>query len=167
MKVCMFTNTYIPQIGGVARSVLTLAEDLQNLGHSVLIVAPTYAAQQEAPEPLDALRVPAIQNFNGSDFSLRIPLPFIIRDRLDAFRPDLIHSHHPYLLGDAALREARRRGVPLESSGLRPPILVREAFPVLTQFALFLQCVTFAEFVVVRALLNTFQDITHMWTTRP
>ncbi len=113
MKVCMFTNTYIPQIGGVARSVLTLAEDLQNLGHSVLIVAPTYAAQQEAPEPLDALRVPAIQNFNGSDFSLRIPLPFIIRDRLDAFRPDLIHSHHPYLLGDAALREARRRSLPL------------------------------------------------------
>ncbi len=99
-------------IGGVSRSVFTLSEDLQGLGHQVLIVAPTYA-EQEDDKRLDVLRVPAIQKFNGSDFSLRIPLPFIIRERLDAFQPDFIHSHHPYLLGDAALREARRRGVPL------------------------------------------------------
>ncbi len=113
MKICMFTNTYLPQIGGVSRSVFTLAEDLQALGHQVLIVAPTYAAQGEDDEGPEVMRVPAIQNFNGSDFSLRIPLPFIIRERLDAFQPDLIHSHHPYLLGDAALREARRRDLPL------------------------------------------------------
>jgi len=113
MKICMFTNTYLPQIGGVSRSVFTLSEDLQAGGHQILIVAPTYAAQGKDDNRLDVLRVPAIQNFNGSDFSLRIPLPFIIRERLDAFQPDLIHSHHPYLLGDAALREARRRGLPL------------------------------------------------------
>lgn len=100
-------------IGGVSRSIFTLSEDLQARGHEVLIVAPTYAAQGNDDERQNVFRVPAIRNFNGSDFSLRIPLPFIIRERLDAFRPDFIHSHHPYLLGDAALREARRRGVPL------------------------------------------------------
>jgi len=113
MKICMFTNTYLPHIGGVSRSVFTLAEDLQALGHQIMIVAPTYPAQGDDEDRLDVLRVPAIQNFNGSDFSLRIPLPFIIRDRLDTFQPDLIHSHHPYLLGDAALREARRLSLPL------------------------------------------------------
>ena len=57
--------------------------------------------------------MPAIQNFNGSDFSVRLPVPFLVDQQIDTFRPDIIHSHHPYLLGDAALRSARRRKLPL------------------------------------------------------
>jgi len=45
----MFTNTYLPMIGGGSRSVLTLAEDLQARGHPVLIVAPTYAGHPADP----------------------------------------------------------------------------------------------------------------------
>jgi glycosyltransferase involved in cell wall biosynthesis len=40
-------------------------------------------------------------------------VPFVIDDAIDDFEPDVIHSHHPYLLGDAALRAARRRGLPI------------------------------------------------------
>ncbi|MDF1578988.1 MAG: glycosyltransferase, partial [Desulfobulbales bacterium] len=112
MKICMFTNTYLPHVGGVARSVSTFAEDLRKAGHSVLIVAPTFAAMDKEPAE-DVVRVPAIQNFNGSDFSVRIPVPGIIDDTISAFRPDIIHSHHPFLLGDAALRVARSSDLPL------------------------------------------------------
>jgi glycosyltransferase involved in cell wall biosynthesis len=112
MKVCMFTNTYIPHVGGVARSVDWFAQDLRILGHQVLVVAPTFP-DKISGEQEEVLRVPAIQHFNGSDFSLRISLPFIISNRINEFRPDVIHSHHPYLLGDAALRTARRQGCPL------------------------------------------------------
>ena len=114
MKICMFTNTYLPHVGGVARSVHAFSRNLERMGHRVLIIAPEY--EQEGDDPSDeagVLRLPAIQNFNGSDFSLRLPAPFIIDDALDVFRPDIIHSHHPYLLGDAALRIARERGLPL------------------------------------------------------
>ncbi|MHB1437844.1 MAG: glycosyltransferase, partial [Thiobacillus sp.] len=34
-------------------------------------------------------------------------------DTLDAFRPDIVHSQHPFLLGMTAVRVARRRGLPL------------------------------------------------------
>ena len=30
-----------------------------------------------------------------------------------SFKPDIIHSHHPFLLGDAALRVARHRELPI------------------------------------------------------
>jgi 1,2-diacylglycerol 3-alpha-glucosyltransferase len=114
MNVCMFTNNYLPQIGGVARSVHYFSQDLCNLGHRVLVIAPTYAEETDFKDKqIEVLRVPAIQHFKGSDFSVRIPLPFLIDKKIDAFKPDLIHSHHPYLLGDAALRAARRRGLPL------------------------------------------------------
>jgi glycosyltransferase involved in cell wall biosynthesis len=114
MNICMFTNTYLPHVGGVARSVHTFSRDLQRKGHQVLIVAPTFAGDDADNSDNDMiLRVPAIQNFNGSDFSMRIPVPFYINEKLDAFAPDIIHSHHPYLLGDAAFRAARRRRLPL------------------------------------------------------
>ena len=114
MKICMFTNTYLPHVGGVARSVHFFAEDLRKLGNEVLIVAPTFPDQKGfLEEKKNVLRVPAIQNFNGSDFSVRIPMPFIIDEHIDEFQPDVIHSHHPFLLGDAAIRAAYRRDLPL------------------------------------------------------
>jgi glycosyltransferase involved in cell wall biosynthesis len=54
-----------------------------------------------------------MQNFNGSDFSVRIPIPMFIDKKIDEFAPDVIHSHHPFLLGDAAFRAASRRNLPL------------------------------------------------------
>ncbi len=114
MKICMFTNTYVPHVGGVAKSVEAFTEDLGTLGHNVLVVAPTFPEAEAAGEDEQGiLRVPAIQNFNGTDFSVRIPIPFVVDQKIDAFQPDVIHSHHPFLLGDAALRAARYRDLPL------------------------------------------------------
>lgn len=113
MNICMFTNTYLPHVGGVARSVSTFTEDLLAMGHRVLVVAPTFEEQPDHEDEKHVLRVAAIQNFNGSDFSVRIPLPGIIEEEISRFTPDIIHSHHPFLLGDAALRTARRRSLPI------------------------------------------------------
>jgi 1,2-diacylglycerol 3-alpha-glucosyltransferase len=110
MKIAMFTNTYLPHVGGVARSVQTLEEACRARGHEVRVIAPEF--EGAAPSP-HVLRVPAIQNFNGSDFCVRLPLPNIVRDFMEDFRPDLIHSHHPFLLGDAALREGWKMKVPV------------------------------------------------------
>lgn len=110
----MFTNTYHPHVGGVARSVRFFAKDLRKLGNRVLIVAPTFPETDKVvDEEENVLRVPAIQNFNGSDFSVRIPIPFFINDEIDGFNPDIVHSHHPFLLGDAAIRVASRRRIPM------------------------------------------------------
>ena len=113
MKICMFTNTFIPHVGGVARSVSCFAEDLRSLGHRVLVIAPMFPGIQADETEDFVLRVPAIQHFNGSDFSASIPSPFLIHRKLDEFKPDIIHSHHPYLLGDAAMRTAGRRCLPI------------------------------------------------------
>lgn len=113
MNIAMFTNTYLPHVGGVARSVSTFAADLQELGHKVMIVAPTFEGQRTGHNEQNVVRVAAVQNFNGSDFSVRIPIPGIIEEEIKNFRPDIIHSHHPFLLGDAALRTAKRFDLPI------------------------------------------------------
>jgi 1,2-diacylglycerol 3-alpha-glucosyltransferase len=111
MKIAMFTNTYLPHVGGVARSVSTYEEELRRRGHEVRTVAPTFEGADESTD--EVLRVPAIQGFNGSDFSVRLPQPGQIAAFLDEFHPQVIHSHHPFLLGDAALRYAWARRLPL------------------------------------------------------
>ncbi|MBC2593591.1 glycosyltransferase [Ruficoccus amylovorans] len=112
MKIAMFTNTYPPHVGGVARSVSTQVEWLQAHGHETLVIAPEFPDIPEGEEP-GVLRVPAIQNFNGSDFSVRLPLGLDAVNRIEAFAPDIVHSHHPFLMGDSALRIAYQEGRPL------------------------------------------------------
>ncbi len=110
MRIAMFTNTYLPHVGGVARSVKTLEDECRKRGHEVKVIAPE---SDGAPESPHVLRLPAIQNFNGSDFSVRLPAPIMVRSFMDEFKPDIIHSHHPFLLGDTALREAWKSQVPI------------------------------------------------------
>ena len=114
MRIAMFTNTYLPHVGGVARSVSSLCEDLRALGHEVIVVAPTFPGADRVFELIgDVVRVPALQNFNGSDFSVRLPVPGALNSLLDDLEIDLVHSHHPFLLGDTAVRVARRYDLPL------------------------------------------------------
>jgi 1,2-diacylglycerol 3-alpha-glucosyltransferase len=110
VKILIMTNTYHPFTGGVPRSIDTFTTQYRRLGHTVKIVAPDFEGQEEEP---DVLRVPAIQNFNGTDFSVRLPIPFYLSEFADGFAPDIIHSQHPFLLGGTALRMAVRRETPL------------------------------------------------------
>jgi len=111
MRIVMMTNTYLPHVGGVARSVEGFSRALRALGMKVMVVAPEFPGRPETET--DVVRVPAIQRFNGSDFSVRLPVPGLLTEPLDRFQPDLIHAHHPFLLGDTAVRVASGRGLPL------------------------------------------------------
>jgi glycosyltransferase involved in cell wall biosynthesis len=111
MRIMMFTNTYLPHVGGVARSVSTYEGEFCRRGHEVRIVAPQFDGAEDSSGRV--LRTPAIQHFNGSDFSVRIPQPGLMADFVDDFKPDILHSHHPFLLGDSALRMAWSRRLPL------------------------------------------------------
>lgn len=111
MRIAMFTNDYLPQVGGVARSVQRFAEVYRRDGHDVLIVAPAYKDQPD--KELEVFRVPAIREINDTDFSLALPPGLDLIERMDAFDPEIIHAHHPFLLGNSAARAAARRGLPL------------------------------------------------------
>lgn len=111
MNIVIFTNTYTPHVGGVARSVEAFVTEYRKLGHRVLVVAPEFADMPEDEQ--DVVRIAAIQNFNASDFSVALPFHDQLSEILDEFKPDVVHSQHPFLLGMSALRTARYRKLPL------------------------------------------------------
>lgn len=111
MRIAMFTNTYLPQVGGVAQSVWRFTSELREMGHRVLVVAPQYSHTPE--EEADVVRIPALPKFNGSDFSVALPVSLELSGQLDRFEPELLHAHHPFLLGNTAARVAASRNLPL------------------------------------------------------
>ncbi len=111
MNIVMFSNTYIPHVGGVSHSVQAFARQYQTQGHQVLIVVPEF---DDGPQrEKGVIRIPAIQRFNHSDFSVVLPVSGLLSHALNEFKPDIVHAHHPYLLGMTALRVARYRNLPL------------------------------------------------------
>lgn len=111
MNIALLTNTFTPHVGGVARSVEAFAKVYRELGHRVLVVAPEF---EDAPEyETDVFHIPAIQHFNGSDFSVVLTVPIGLSDSMAEFKPDIIHSQHPFLLGMTAVRIARTLDRPL------------------------------------------------------
>lgn len=111
MNILIFTNTFTPHVGGVARSVEAFTREYRRRGHRVLIVAPDFPDMPE--NEVDVIRIESIQKFNASDFSVALPLHSPLTEMVNAFRPDIVHSHHPFLLGMTALRLARYREIPL------------------------------------------------------
>ncbi|MDZ7663574.1 glycosyltransferase [Thiohalophilus sp.] len=111
MNILILTNTFAPHVGGVARSVAAFVDEYRKRGHQVLIVAPQFPEMPQ--DEVGVVRAPAIQKFNASDFSVALPPIAGLRERLDEFQPEIVHSQHPFLLGMTALRIARSRGLPL------------------------------------------------------
>ncbi len=111
MDILMLSNTYLPFVGGVERSIDTYVNLLRDRGNRVILVAPEFQNMPESEE--DVIRIPAVQNFNGTDFSVQLPIPGRLTSALKGFSPDLVHSHHPYLIGDTAHRLAAKYEVPI------------------------------------------------------
>jgi len=111
MNILMMTNTFTPHVGGVARSVEAFTTEYRKRDHRVMVVAPKFENMPE--KEVDVIRIPAIQRFNGSDFSAVLPIPGFLTSAIKRFKPDIVHAHHPFLIGWTALRVAHALEIPL------------------------------------------------------
>jgi 1,2-diacylglycerol 3-alpha-glucosyltransferase len=84
MNILLFTNSFTPLVGGVARSVEAFTTEYRKRGHRVLIVAPEFPDRPQ--NEVDVVRIEAIQNFNASDFSVTLPLHSDLSETIDAFQ---------------------------------------------------------------------------------
>ncbi|MCF7915126.1 MAG: glycosyltransferase [Spirochaetaceae bacterium] len=112
LKIAMLTNNYLPFIGGVPISIERLQRGLRYCAHSVVIAAPDYADRDQ--DEANVVRIPALLPW-GKQREFRMANIFSPRigRGIRSFKPDLVHSHHPFWMGKAALLQARRLKVPL------------------------------------------------------
>ena len=115
MRVMIFSDTYRPQVNGVASSVHTLAHSLKEQGHSVLLctISAKGRGQVAREGPFPIVRVPAWSFPFYSDVRLATPSGYALTRLVRRFAPDIIHCHTPFGIGWQGLRAARACQVPL------------------------------------------------------
>lgn len=96
MRIGMFTDTYIPQINGVATSVSLLKKTLEDLGHEVFVFTTTDPDAKELQEE-HVYRVPSAPIFTERRLGVFYH-PGLVRE-IRRLKLDLIHTHTEFSLG--------------------------------------------------------------------
>lgn len=114
MRIAIVTETWPPEINGVALTVQALARGLAGLGHTVELVRPRQLDEEapQAPDGLTQILLPgvALPRYPGLRFGL--PAHRSLRRRWSERRPDVLYIATEGPLGLTALGAARRLGIP-------------------------------------------------------
>ncbi len=119
LVICMITNNYTPYSGGVVSSLIASAQALRALGHRVVIITldflGNYNYSEEHPEEHDVIRIRCPFKFKYNDNQIAVPLAphKALFDLIQAYAPDVIHVHHPFLLGVSGLKVAKNFDIPV------------------------------------------------------
>lgn len=107
MRVAIVTDQYLPQLGGVADSIVGLDKGLRAIGHEVRIFAPKLP--KSVPED-HVVRLPTIAVAGGM---INIVAPFGLRAQLRKFQPDVIHVHSVGIAAGAGIQAGRALRIPV------------------------------------------------------
>jgi len=111
MKILMMTNTYAPMVGGIEESIRSFSTEFIKLGHEVIIVAPE--TEGMPADEKGVVRLPAFQNVYNTNFSVALPISSLLTELMETFKPDIVHSNHPFWMGNIALRLCSTYQLPL------------------------------------------------------
>ena len=120
MRVAIITESFPPDVNGVAHCVVRVAEILAARGHQPLVIAPkpprTRRPHREdkdpGPFPYPVVRVPAVPLPGYPSFRLGLPSRRL-RKALIEHRTEVVHLASPAVLGAHGAAVATRLGLPM------------------------------------------------------
>ena len=110
LQIGFFTNSYHPVVSGVVKSVSNYRQALTDLGHNVFIFA--QEDNYKDTEPF-VYRYPSIPLPISADVPAAIPISSKIDWLLPTLKLDVVHTHHPVLLGQVGADKANQLDIPL------------------------------------------------------
>ena len=113
LRLAIFTDTYPPQVNGVARTLERLAQAIDARGGAVRIVT---VADPEAEVQPSVDRWPSIPFWAYPQLRIAAPSRQRAMDVIDEWKPTLVHVTTEFGVGIAGLLAAREAGVPVVSS---------------------------------------------------
>jgi 1,2-diacylglycerol 3-alpha-glucosyltransferase len=113
MRIFFVTNNYTPYSGGVASSITASVNALQGQGHDVFIITLNFLGKKHN-DPEYIIRIACPIKFMYKKNYMAIPWrpTHAINTLIKKYNPDIIHIHHPFLLGVSALHAAHKHKIP-------------------------------------------------------
>jgi phosphatidylinositol alpha 1,6-mannosyltransferase len=110
MRVVIVTESFLPQVNGVTRTVAAFLEHLQRRGHEALVFAPGRGTVEHAGHRV--VRVMGVTGLLYPGLTIA-PVAPGMRRVLHRFAPDIVHLASPAALGVYARLAAHGAGVPV------------------------------------------------------
>lgn len=115
MKILIATESYYPNISGVAVFAHNLAKKMVQNSHEVFVIAPSpkFKSYIEKVDGIKIFRLESkINRFREGYFVSKWPFK-AVRKIINEVQPDVIHIQDPALISLATLRSARRKKIPI------------------------------------------------------
>lgn len=117
LRIAIVSETFAPEINGVAMTLKRLAQGLRSRGHELQLISPQRPGRGRFVTALGATWLPVaglpLPGYSALRFGL--PVRRRVRRLWQAARPDVVYVATQGPLGWAAAREARRQGIPVVS----------------------------------------------------
>lgn len=115
MKVAIFTDTFQPQVNGVARTVGRITSFLESRKLPCLVFAPDGACDHQNHQE-HVYTFPSFDLPFYPECKIALPNTAQMKEVLSAFQPDIIHVVTEFSLGFCGLKYARDHGIPVVAS---------------------------------------------------
>ena len=113
MRVAIITESFAPDVNGVANSVVRIAEHLVRRGHSPLVIAPEPSLRKySSSEPYPVMRLPSLPMPGYPNVRLALPSKQI-KAALREYGPDVVHLASPFVLGAWGGKAAAELNIPI------------------------------------------------------
>lgn len=115
MKICIVTETYPPEVNGVAMTLHRISNELRKQGHGVTIVRPRQSSEAQKAQYTDETIVSGLPlpGYDGLRFGL--PCRRKLRQLWAIESPDIIYAGTEGPLGQSAIRAAEDLSIPIVS----------------------------------------------------
>lgn len=112
MNIGLFTDTYFPQVSGVATSIKTLRDELIAQGHHVYIFTTTDPKAKHDDVENGIYRFPSIPFVSFTDRRIAVRGAFRAIKIADRLQLDVVHNQTEFTLGAMGKMVAHHRGIP-------------------------------------------------------
>ena len=112
MRIGLFTDTYFPQVSGVATSIRTLKTELEKLGHKVFIVTTT-DKDVNRYEDWQIIRIPSVPFFAFKDRRVAYRGFSNALEIARQYQLDIIHTQTEFSLGLLGIWIAKELRIPV------------------------------------------------------
>ncbi|GGA89534.1 glycosyltransferase family 4 protein [Ornithinibacillus halotolerans] len=114
MKIAIFTDTFAPDVNGVAKTLKRFTNYLEQKGHEYRVYAPTSSIGSLYSN--DVHRFKSLPFFLYPECRLALPNMLQVKEELIQFQPDMIHVATPFNVGLCGLHYAKKLNIPLVGS---------------------------------------------------
>lgn len=113
MNIGIFSDTYFPQLNGVATSIRTLTHALRERGHNVYVFTPSDPRCEGQPEEEGIFRLPSVPVYFVRDYRAGYIFPPHILKNISNLNLDIIHTQTEFPLGFLGKLVSTTQGIPM------------------------------------------------------